>query len=93
MPAAHYRELITGWHKVNGVRPQGAPVGMTVATDGALWLVEDKNQTIIRIDTDASGVVEAFPCGKRTQAQIAQLVDAMMKNPSSVSASATCASS
>ena len=48
--AAPVNELIVGWHRVNGVRPQGAPVGITVAADGALWLVEDKNQTIIRID-------------------------------------------
>ena len=50
--AAPFNELISGWHKVNGVRPHGAPVGMTVASDGAIWLVEDKNQTIVRIDVD-----------------------------------------
>jgi hypothetical protein len=78
--AAPYVELISGWHKVNGVRPQGAPVGMTVASDGALWLAEDKNQTIIRIDTDASDTPDALPCNARTPAQISQLVDAVMKN-------------
>ena len=52
IPAAPYTELVSGWHRVDGVRPQGAPVGMTVAADGALWLVEDKNQTIIRIDSE-----------------------------------------
>ena len=46
---APFTELIGDWHKVNGVRPQGAPVGMTVASDGAIWLTEDKNQTIIRL--------------------------------------------
>ena len=39
-------ELIDGWHRVNGARPQGAPVGMTVAEDGAIWLVEDKNSAL-----------------------------------------------
>ena len=48
--AAPFTELVSEWHKVNGVRPQGAPVGMTVASDGAIWLVEDHNKTIIRID-------------------------------------------
>src|SRR5262249_28849234 len=42
-PAARYRELISQWSDIDGVRPRGAPVGMTVAADGAIWLVEDKN--------------------------------------------------
>ena len=80
--AAPYTELVSGWHKVAGVRPQGAPVGMTVAADGAIWLAEDKNQTIIRIDAEPeSAAVGALPCGTRSPAQIAKLVDAMMKNP------------
>jgi hypothetical protein len=80
--AAPYTELISGWHKVAGVRPQGAPVGMTVAADGAIWLAEDKNQTIIRIDAEAeSAAVGALPCGTRSPAQIAKLVNSMMKNP------------
>jgi hypothetical protein len=80
--AAPYAELISGWHKVNGVRPQGAPVGLTVAADGAIWLAEDKNQTIIRIDAEPeSAAVGALPCGNRAPAEIARLVDAMMKSP------------
>lgn len=80
--AAPYTELISGWYKVNGVRPQGAPVGLTVAADGAIWLAEDKNQTIIRIDAGPeSTAVGALPCGNRTPAEIARLVDATMKNP------------
>ena len=80
--AAPYAELISGWHAVKGVRPQGTPVGMTVAADGALWLVEDKNKTIIRIDAEPeAAAVPALPCGGRTPAQIAQLVDAMLKSP------------
>ena len=41
VPAASATELIAEWHKVLGVRPQGAPVGLTVASDGTIWLVED----------------------------------------------------
>ena len=56
------------------MRPQGAPVGMTVASDGALWLVEDKNQSIIRLDAEPeAAAVGALPCGARTPAQIAAL--------------------
>jgi glucose/arabinose dehydrogenase len=80
--AAPYTELISGWHEVGGVRPQGAPVGITAAADGAIWLAEDKNKTIIRIDAEpGAAAVGALPCGNRTPAEIARLVDSMMKNP------------
>lgn len=71
--AAPYAELISEWHKVNGVRPQGAPVGMTVASDGSLWLVEDKNQTVIRIDATTDAPAAPLPCDNRGQAQIDEL--------------------
>ena len=72
--AARFTELIADWHKVNGVRPQGAPVGMTVAADGALWLVEDKNQTIVRIDVDpATTPADPLPCDARTDEQVKEL--------------------
>ncbi|RTM09498.1 MAG: sugar dehydrogenase, partial [Bradyrhizobiaceae bacterium] len=71
--AAPFDELIVGWHRVNGVRPQGAPVGMTVAEDGAIWLVEDKNQSVIRIDRAAGEAPAPLPCDTRSQAMIDQL--------------------
>lgn len=71
--AAPFEELISGWHRVNGARPQGAPVGMTVAEDGAIWLVEDKNRTVIRIDRAAGDVPVPLPCEIRSQAMIDQL--------------------
>nr|WP_271582613.1 PQQ-dependent sugar dehydrogenase [Bradyrhizobium sp. CCBAU 45389] len=71
--AAPFDELITGWHRVNGARPQGAPVGMTVAEDGAIWLVEDKNQTVIRIDRATGELPQPLPCDTRSQAMIDQL--------------------
>ena len=66
--AAPYDELVSGWYKVNGVRPQGAPVGMTVASDGAIWLVEDKNKSVIRIDTASDGAADPLPCNQRSAA-------------------------
>jgi glucose/arabinose dehydrogenase len=74
VPAAAFTELISQWHKVNGVRPQGAPVGMTVAADGAIWLVEDKNATVIRIDASPGTQTEELPCGARTGQQIDRLI-------------------
>ena len=79
--AAPFIELMSGWYKVNGVRPQGAPVGMTVAADGAIWLVEDKNKTILRIDVAPPGTAEALPCDARTEAQIAALVGFVARTP------------
>ncbi len=42
-----YKELVTDWDAVAGTRPKGSPVGMTVAKDGSIWFVEDKNKTIM----------------------------------------------
>lgn len=74
VPAAPYTELVAEWHKVNGVRPQGAPVGLTVASDGAIWLVEDKNRTVIRIDATSTPPAVPEPCDRRSDAQIDALV-------------------
>ena len=73
-PAAAFDEIIAGWHRVNGIRPQGAPVGMTVAEDGAIWLVEDKNQTVIRIDRTSEAAPEPLPCDTRSEALIDQIL-------------------
>jgi glucose/arabinose dehydrogenase len=45
--------LITkSWREVKGLRPTGAPVGLAVAADGAIWLADDRNGTILRIAAD-----------------------------------------
>jgi glucose/arabinose dehydrogenase len=81
--AAAYTEFVSGWYRVNGVRPQGAPVGMTVASDGAIWVVEDRNKTVLRIDTTTAPAPPPLPCSNRTALQIAELsgfVDASPAN-------------
>jgi glucose/arabinose dehydrogenase len=72
--AAAFTELVAEWHKVNGIRPRGAPVGMTVASDGAIWVVEDHNKTIIRIDAEPAQPMDALPCDVRSAQQIDDLV-------------------
>jgi glucose/arabinose dehydrogenase len=63
VPTAPFNELIAEWYKVEGVRPRGAPVGMTVASDGAIWLVEDRNKSILRLDVDTGAPAgHALPC-------------------------------
>ncbi len=46
---ARHEEVISGWNDVKGVRPKGAPVAFTVASDGSIWIAEDKNKTIVRL--------------------------------------------
>jgi glucose/arabinose dehydrogenase len=75
VPAARPTELIFGWHTVTGVRPRGTPVGMTVDADGAIWLVEDKNKTILRIDAEPpANAVGALSCDARNVSQIVAMV-------------------
>jgi glucose/arabinose dehydrogenase len=48
VPAAKPPEwLVDDWKEKGGLRPQGAPVGMTVAADGSIWFAEDVNETIM----------------------------------------------
>lgn len=51
-PAAQAQVLTPGWGKVEGKRPQGTLVGITVGADGAIWVADDKNGAIIRFAVD-----------------------------------------
>jgi glucose/arabinose dehydrogenase len=44
--------LTPGWNKLVGVRPQGSPVGLAVAKDGAIWTTDDRAGLVIRIAAD-----------------------------------------
>lgn len=44
--------LTPEWNKVVGVRPQGSPVGLAVAKDGAIWTTDDRAGLVIRIAAD-----------------------------------------
>jgi len=79
--AASYAELVSDWHKVNGIRPQGAPVGLAVAADGAIWVVEDKNRTVLRIDATPDRPEDPLPCEERSQAQIDELARFVAADP------------
>lgn len=68
-----FEELTTGWHGVGGIRPQGAPVGLTIADDGALWVLEDKNATILRIDATIEAPPKPLACDSRSEEEIAEL--------------------
>jgi glucose/arabinose dehydrogenase len=46
------RDLTPGWRAVKGQRPAGAPVGMAVTPDGAIWVADDRNGAILRFAKD-----------------------------------------
>jgi glucose/arabinose dehydrogenase len=47
-PAADGLILTPGWDALAGQRPEGAPVGLAVTADGAIWVADDRNGTLIR---------------------------------------------
>jgi glucose/arabinose dehydrogenase len=51
-PASEPLLLTPGWNNVTGNHPMGAPLGLAVAEDGAIWVAEDRNATILRIARD-----------------------------------------
>lgn len=51
-PSANAFVLTPGWGNVAGKHPQGAPVGLAVARDGAIWTADDHAGLVIRIAVD-----------------------------------------
>lgn len=51
-PTAAPIDLTPGWRAVKGRRPSGAPVGLSVAADGAIWVADDRNGAILRLARD-----------------------------------------
>ncbi|WP_144898726.1 PQQ-dependent sugar dehydrogenase [Luteimonas cucumeris] len=51
-PASNAQILTPGWDRVAGKRPQGSPVGLAVARDGAIWTTDDRAGLVIRIAVD-----------------------------------------
>jgi len=48
-PAPRAKILTPGWNASPGLNPMGAPVGLTVAKDGSIWVTDDRNSAILRI--------------------------------------------
>jgi glucose/arabinose dehydrogenase len=51
-PAAEPTVLTPGWNLQPGIRPAGAPVGLAVAQDGAIWIADDRSGAVLRIAVD-----------------------------------------
>jgi len=43
------RDLIGDWSAKPGVRPMGTPAGLTVDGQGRLWIVEDRNRSVLML--------------------------------------------
>jgi glucose/arabinose dehydrogenase len=48
-PAGPAQELVSGWEAQKGVRPTGTPVEVRIAPDGAVFITEDRNGTVLRL--------------------------------------------
>lgn len=48
-PTGAREDLVSGWHAQAGVRPLGTPAGATFDEQGRLWIVEDRNRSVIVI--------------------------------------------
>ena len=62
-------DVVSGWFKSTGIRPKGAPVQLTQARDGSIWLADDKNHTILRIAAAGSGAGPVQPVVRANTAQ------------------------
>ena len=51
-PTGAARVWIGGWNAVKGVRPLGAPTGILVDAAGRLFVVEDRNRTLLMLTRD-----------------------------------------
>jgi glucose/arabinose dehydrogenase len=47
-PQGSGRELVAGWDAEDG-RPMGAPTDIKAGADGAIYVTEDRNGTVLRI--------------------------------------------
>ena len=51
---AQAQEIISHWNTVEGLRPEGAPVGLAQLSDGSIIIVDDKNNNIVRLSKGES---------------------------------------
>lgn len=47
LPRGEPTTLIGGWNAAQGVRPLGTPAGLTVDSRDRLWVVEDRNKSVL----------------------------------------------
>ena len=67
---AQHQEIISQWHDIPGLRPKGAPVGLTQAQDGSLFIVDDRNAAILRLSTGTAYKAQPVAAIKSAEAII-----------------------
>ena len=45
-------EILGGWTAKAGIRPQGAPTGLALDAAGRLYVLEDRNHTVLIVGRD-----------------------------------------
>lgn len=53
-PRGMQRTLVGGWEAKKGVNPLGTPAGVAVDRDGRLFIVEDRNKTVLMLVPEAA---------------------------------------
>lgn len=51
-PEGRREDILSGWDAVAGVRPLGTPAGAAVDAQGRLWVVEDRNRSVLVVAPD-----------------------------------------
>lgn len=51
---AQHLEVVSHWNERDGLRPEGAPVGLFELSDGTVLIVDDKNKAILRLAPGSS---------------------------------------
>lgn len=46
---AQHQEIISRWNEIDGLRPKGAPAGLSMMNDGSVLIVDDKNAALLRL--------------------------------------------
>jgi len=59
--ATESEEVIHGWYDAPRYRPRGAPVAMTQASDGSIWIADDKSRAILRMATPTREMAQLGP--------------------------------
>ncbi|WP_392354642.1 hypothetical protein V8F63_04640 [Brevundimonas sp. LF-1] len=48
-PSVNGKVLTPGWDRIAGRHPRGSPVTMATASDGSIWVTDDRSRAILRI--------------------------------------------
>lgn len=80
----NYEQIVFGWDALSGVRPMGAPVGLTTLNDGSVLVIDDLNAAILRIsqgkNADSDKPSETVVFSEKTLYAFQPLIPFVKKN-------------